>query len=476
MKKIIPVLLSVLAIVSCNSSAGGYSSSKSKGEIIAHEAGKWNPLKPTGMVPIPSGAFVVGQSDFDFAQKNDAPTRTVSVSAFYMDDTEVTNSEYRDFINYVKDSVVRSALAEKAFEQGIDVLGAEAAEGIASYAYLSEDEEDEVDSPYAEWLKSRNTGRDGGIREGKKLNWDEPLLWATGSYPDLAYTEVVESFYYPPAERYNGEKAFDVRKLKFAYSWIDTQAAVKGKNSNRADYVIKEELPIYPDTTVWTKDFAYAYNEPLHEFYFSHKAYSDYPVVGVNWKQAQAYCSYKTKKHNDYLKTKRKPERVFAYRLPTEIEWEYAARGGLDNAPYPWGGPYLVDDRGCYLANFKPKRGDYIEDHKKGNYMYTGKVKSFSANGYGLYDMAGNVAEWTATPYKASSYSATSTINPSLGVGRKMKMKSIRGGSWKDVGHQLMVSVRDYEHQDSARSFVGFRTVQSLPEGVQPKVNVNNDN
>ncbi|TDM00262.1 MAG: gliding motility lipoprotein GldK [Flavobacteriaceae bacterium] len=479
MKNILYVLFSSLAIISCNSIGGrsgksGYNPNATKGEIIAdNPRATWDPIKPTGMVPIPSGSFVIGQSDYDFVQKNDAPTRTVSVSAFYMDETEVTNAEYRDFINYVRDSVVRSSLAEKALEQGVDVTGE--GEGIAAYAYKTEGVDDKEDSPYLQYLRDKQTGRDGGEKEGKRINWDAPLIWDTGNYPDVSYAEVVESFYYPPKERFNGEKAFDVRKLIFSYSWIDTESAVKDKNPERSKYVIQESLPIYPDTTVWSRDFSYAHNEPMHEFYFSHKSYSDYPVVGVNWKQAQAYCAYKTKKHNDYLKQKKRGEKVFAYRLPTEVEWEYAARGGLDNAPYPWGGPYLMDDRGCYLANFKPKRGDYIEDHKKGNYMYTGKVKSFTANGYGLYDMAGNVAEWTSSPYDASSYTATSTINPSLGVGRRYPNKTIRGGSWKDVGHQLMVSARDSEHQDSARSFVGFRTVQSLPEGVQPDVKINNE-
>ncbi len=96
--------------------------------------------------------------------------------------------------------------------------------------------------------------------------------------------------------------------------------------------------------------------------------------------------------------------------------------------------------------------------------MYTAPVKTFRANGYGLYDMAGNVAEWTSSPYNRSSYTMSSTLNPSITMSGEVN-RSVRGGSWKDVGYLLMTSARDWEHKDSARSFIGFRTVQSFPEG-----------
>ena len=82
---------------------------------------------------------------------------------------------------------------------------------------------------------------------------------------------------------------------------------------------------------------------------------------------------------------------VQAYRLPLETEWEYAARGGLDLSMYPWGGPYTRNYQGCFLANFKPLRGNYIDDGT----VYTAKVGSYEPNEYGLFDMSGNVAEWT---------------------------------------------------------------------------------
>ena len=184
-------------------------------------------------------------------------------------------------------------------------------------------------------------------------------------------------------------------------------------------YLKKESIAVYPDTTVWLKDFNYAYNEPLYDGYFWHSAYKNYPVVGVTWDQARAYCNFKSKLKSDYNESlKKKKQKAMAFRLPTEAEWEYAARGGKENATYPWGGPYLQDDRGCYLANFKPKRGNYIEDEKKGTYTYTAPVKKVPKNGFGLYDMAGNVAEWTESPYNNSTYQFASTLNPYLSVRR----------------------------------------------------------
>ena len=107
------------------------------------------------------------------------------------------------------------------------------------------------------------------------------------------------------------------------------------------------------------------------------------------------------------------------------------------------------------MANFKPQRGDYAADQA----LYTVEAKAYEPNDYNLYNMAGNVSEWTNSSYDPNSYEYVSTMNPNAESTQNAR-KVIRGGSWKDVAYFLQVSTRDYEYQDSARSYIGFRTVQ----------------
>lgn len=468
MKRVFLVILSVFVVVSCSigGKGGGSSAGKggSRGELIPKDKAKtFVAERPYGMVPIPAGSFVMGMADQDFTGTPEkAALKTVTVSSFFIDETEVTNADYRVFINYVRDSIARTLLAEVA---GDDASNSSSGSGIADYAYKAKKSGDAQNS-YQKFLESQG-GRDGnGYDESKRLDWKVPLKWNTSQYPDELYAEVMESMYLTKEKRINNARTIDASKLKYAYEWEDVSTAAINK-SYSIKYIKKMNIAVYPDTTVWIKDFNYAYNEPMFNQYFWSKAYKAYPVVGVTWDQARAFCNYKSKLKTDYNESlKKKKQRPMFFRLPTEAEWEFAARGGLQNAAYPWGGPYLQDDRGCYLANFKPKRGDYIEDKKKGTYTYTAPVKKFSKNGYGLYDMAGNVAEWTESPYNNSTYQFSSTLNPYLSneVHREIK-KTVKGGSWKDVGYTLMVGFRDWERKDSARSYIGFRTVQDIPEG-----------
>ena len=401
------------------------------------------------MTLVPGGSFIMGKSDDDFVAVNDAPTKTVTVRSFYMDETEITNAEYRQFVHWVRDSTVRLKLAIIADEFGLTSED----EGIGTYAFV--DQENEEMTAYEQYEYDNYFGMGEDFYEGRKINNRPEIIWDTANYPDEYYTEVMDSMYIRPEEAYNGQRTIKTEKLIFQYTWMDIQAAAKDKTGKtRKDFIRKENEPIYPDTTVWIKDYNYSYNEPMHNDYFWHQAYGDYPVVGVNWKQAKAFTAWRTLYKNSYQKSRRR-QHVNSFRLPSEAEWEYAARGGLESASYPWGGPYTKNDRGCFRANFKPLRGDYAADQA----LYTVEATSYEPNDYNLYNMAGNVAEWVDSSYDPASYDFSSNMNPNVNDTDNYR-KVVRGGSWKDIAYFLQVSSRDYEYRDSARSYIGFRTVQ----------------
>lgn len=443
MKKLIALAAVIAILSSCNKR------SADRGELVGAKGKKWHPEKPYGMTLIPGGSFIMGKADDDFVAVNDAPTKTVTVRSFYMDETEITNAEYRQFTNWVRDSIVRQRLAILA-----DEVGATPGDGgIGEYAFV--DQEDGDMTPYEQYMYDNYYGVGDDLYAGRKINHDVDIIWDTAEYPDEYYSEVMDSMYIPAEEAYNGQRTIDVSKLKFRYTYMDIEAAARAKGKkNRKDFIKTEELPIYPDTTVWIRDFNYSYNEPMHNDYYWHEAYSDYPVVGVNWNQAKAFCAWRTLYKNAYQKSKKR-QQINRFRLPGEAEWEYAARGGLESATFPWGGPYAKNDRGCFMANFKPLRGDYAADQA----LYTVEADAYEPNDYGLYNMAGNVSEWVASSYSPASYEYSSTMNPSVNDPNNLR-KVVRGGSWKDVAYFLQVSSRDYEYADSARSYIGFRTVQ----------------
>lgn len=454
MKKFV-LLTAVLALLTgCGSG--------DRGELVGVKGKKWHPEKPFGMELVPGGAYIMGKSDDDLAGIKNAPTKTVTVRAFYMDATEITNSEYREFVYWVRDSIIRTKLAILADEVGETDPESD---GIAQFAFKDTDTTDM--SVYEKYMLDNYSGLGETGYEGRKLNKDVDLIFDTDEYPDVYYAEVMDTMYLPMEEAYNGQRTWDVSKFKFQYTTMDIKSAAKYRELKRSDVIYREDVEVYPDTTVWIRDFNYSYNEPMHNDYFWHDAYGEYPVVGITWKQARAFCQWRTLKKNGYQKQKGK-KFVNAFRLPSEAEWEYAARGGLQGATFPWGGPYAKNDRGCFMANFKPLRGDYAADQA----LYTVEAKSYDPNDFNLYNMAGNVSEWVMSSYDPNSYEYNSTINPNV-LDEENERKVVRGGSWKDVAYFLQVSTRDYEYADSARSYIGFRTVQDYM-GTEVTINPKN--
>ena len=436
MKNILWLFLIILVISGCGNSGNG--------ELVGVQDRKpyYQPM-PFGMTYVPLGSYTMGVANEDVPYALVHQPRTITITPFFMDETEITNNEYRQFVYWVRDSIARYLLGE-----------------IMPEDYLIEE--------------NRKTGE---FYDPPYLNWNKRIDWEGEEEREL-----LEELYLPEHERYFRRKEIDTRKLNYEYYWVDLKAAARkdftqdgdpeaGGLSNRplglqdrSVYVRKEVINVYPDTLCWLFDYTYSYNEPMTKKYFWHPAYDHYPVVGVNWEQARAFCVWRTQLKNTFLASKKGEAYISDYRLPTEAEWEWAARGGHDLNPYPWGGPYTRNDKGCFLGNYKPLKGNYSDDGGATPII----VAHYPPNDWGIYDMAGNVAEWTADAFDESSYNFTWDLNPFYEYNAEdnespvMKRKIVRGGSWKDIGYYMQVASRTYEYQDTAKSYIGFRCVQSF--------------
>jgi gliding motility-associated lipoprotein GldK len=432
MRKVLFFLLVTAIISSCSNSGNG--------ELTGvQERPKFHQPDPYGMAFIPLGSYVMGVGEEDVPYSQVTSPKRVTVSSFYMDETEITNNEYRQFVYWVRDSMVRSLLGE-----------------INPEEFLIEENPET-----------------GELYDPPFLNWETDIDWE-----DEETVQTLEELYLPENERYFRKKEFDTRKFQYKYFWIDLKSAARKDYSQEADaadgafanrpqgmddrsvYVREEVINVYPDTLCWIHDFPYSYNEPLTQSYFWHPTYDHYPVVGVNWNQARAFSVWRSALFNNYLQSNGQAG-LNDFRLPSEAEWVWAARGGYEANPFPWGGPYSRNERGCLLANFKPNRGNYADDGGVTPVI----VGHFQANSFGLYDMSGNVAEWTRSAYDKASGVITWDLNPDYEYNAKdgdpisLKRKVVKGGSWKDIEYYLLVSTRDYEYQDTAKSYIGFRCV-----------------
>ena len=480
------------------------------------------PEIPLGMVYIPSGSYTMGQSDEDVPFLHQSRSKVASVFAFYIDNTEITNNEYREFVEWVKDSIMLERVYENALNLNVDgiVIKDEISdEQLGDMLNHNDVYFDESAGEWKVWADEFDPG-DPYFRENFNLSWSMKGI------TDYQILPLVSELYLKPNERWYNMRQIDVNQLTFKYYWVDIREAAKrgevnikrngykpesggsageptnrsldpqhrdlktpttnfvgepvgldenlgwfntkGENnairghSNRGQFIIEEQIRVYPDTLCWIRDFTYSFNDPMVNMYFWHIAYDNYPVVGVTWKQAKAFAHWRTQKLNSWL-AKQGMTWVQDFRLPTEAEWEFASRGGLKQSPYPWGGPYIRNSNGCMLANFKPMRGRYVDDGG----FYPVKAYSYNPNGYGLYCMSGNVAEWTETAYDESVYEFSNDMNPDYRYYAldwdppTLKRKVIRGGSWKDIGYYLQNGTRTYEFQDTTKSYIGFRCVQT---------------
>ena len=443
-------------------------SSMSGGEVTGVGNGRgFTEPTPYGMTMVNRGSLKMGIDSNDSLWGNVAPVKDIRVDGFWMDETEVTNSKYRQFVMWVRDSILRTRLADPAYG------------GDETYL-ITEDQNHDPIPP--------------------RINWKKPLPRKPNEDQQRAY----ESLYI--TNPVTGEKLIDASQLIYRYEIYDYTTAALRRNRikpeernlntditvnpdevvmitkdpayvNDEGKIIRESINrplsgpwdflntyivnIYPDTTCWVNDFPNSDNEMYLRNYFSTPTYNDYPVVGVTWEQANAFCAWRT----DFLLKglSGQAKYIQRYRLPSEAEWEYAARG-KDGTEFPWENPDVKNGDGCFYANFKPDRGNYTKD---GN-LITSKTGIYSPNSHGLYDMAGNVAEWTSTIYTEAGVEAMNDLNPKLEYNAatedpyRLKKKSVRGGSWKDPESFIRSAWRSWEYQNQPRAYIGFRCVRSL--------------
>ena len=413
---------------------------------------------PPGMVYIPGGSTTIkySQSSTDTNSK-----KKVSLSSYFIDKTEVTNQQYRQFVEWVIDSV-------------------------AITAYLKDDKY---------FLENKS-----GDSTKKRINWakvNHKKIWESRD-------EDVKNKLQPMYE--NGE----IRKDLYTFAFTYLKAVGTNSKTKVGEYVT-EPVNVYPDEKIWAKDLANSQTEVLVENYFTAPPYDDYPVVGVNWKQANAFAYWRSNvgiEFNDiadYMKYYH-----LSYSLPSEAQWVYAAQENVDDNPAnpdddnnstpaatistsdstgtgskdstamaaavaqaPAIDSTPVDrDKDGLLANFKQDEGDYTEDGS----AFTLPVMSYAPNKFGVYNMVGNVSEWVLDAYSPSAYAFVSDVNPVLlydadsSDADAMKRKVVRGGSFMSNAKSLSPYYRDLELQNVSHCYIGFRCVMQAPEILTKKV------
>ena len=357
MKKILHILTAILLVSVAVSCATGSRNSMG-GEVTGVGGTSWAEPTPYGMVLVSRGSVKMGPAEDDSLWNLRADSRGVSVDAFWMDETEVTNSKYKQFVYWVRDSIIRERLADPSYG------------GNEEYK-IEEDREGNPVTPHLNWAKAipwRNPNEDEqraieslyrinpitGVKEldPEQLNY---------RYETYNHTEAAKrkNRLNPERREYNTDRPTptELPVISKDTAYINDDGRIIRETVTRAltgpyDFVNTYIVNVYPDTTAWINDFDNAYNEPYVRMYFSHGGYNDYPVVGVSWEQANAFANWRT----DFLRRSLGREGVYVepYRLPTEAEWEYAARAGKSENKYPWDGDLpLTEDQGCFYANFK---------------------------------------------------------------------------------------------------------------------------
>jgi len=378
-------------------------------------------IPPVGMAYIPSGTFYYKMLNDDKSEQ-----RRVSVSAFFIDKTEVNNKQYQAFVNWVADSV---AITDYMHDDSFFLPATGATVGTAH-------------------------------KEQRLIDWSKvekiSPLWKK------APPEIKDKLA-PMMTMINGARMPDPALLKYRFYYVRMDGV---KNS---EYVM-DTVAVYPHESVWSADFPNAQMTVMDANYFTNKIYEYNPVVGVSWKQARAYADWRSTQLKVLIKNNPNLRNFkLSFSLPTEAQWQYAAEAKTDPSDTVIHTVMTtVDKTGKeqLSLNFKQGEGSYSSDGS----TFTLPVTSYTPNAFGLYNMAGNVSEWTLDAYSPSSSQLVNDLNPALlyDANEKdpplMKRKVVRGGSWKDNGEMLNTDTRNFDDQDAVHSYIGFRCVMAAFE------------
>ncbi|MFV0605003.1 MAG: SUMF1/EgtB/PvdO family nonheme iron enzyme [Niabella sp.] len=372
---------------------------------------------PLQMIEIPTGTFVPGSTTAHLSDSVNEYAKPILISGYYISQTEVTNAQYKEFVNWVRDSIAAKTIGGEY----IDVSSA--------------------NDTSINWKKA------------SKINYTNPEI--IGKLSDL---------FLDPSQTIGQKRMLNPAKLIYLMEGFNYVEASKKENAGRNpnDFLYKYDVQIYPDTLAWMRDFGYSNNEQMAVGYYDSPKYQNYPVVGVSWMQANAFCDWMTKHKINVLQTKSKMAEGGKCRLPTESEWMYAA--GLNNGLYSQNTHQQKSKKEKKNSDKKEQKEDgkekifpvYVQEGKKGN--------------IGLYNMAENVAEWTGTSYYEGGENFQNRFNPDIQWGTPnsksaaVRRKVVRGGSWKDTPVLKTTDNRSYEDMGATHSFVGFRIVVNLPQ------------